>query len=260
MTMLRFAASIVRLYPRAWRVRYEDEILALLDERPPTFRHVVDLASGATWEWVQTSETFRRRAALAWALVCWSIGAGAVSWPFAGLGVDGAFAAGVGCVISLQLLILAVERRRSAERRRTHRPATIALPSHWLVVLGVTSVLSIGVGLQFWAKASGALAGTNPKIFSLSLLVHCFVATASILGHWTRRDDRVAGRRCASDQADHAPTRPDLSNFDPRLRSGRPELVEGRTSNFWLCTSNFPGPWALGPGPVYDLYCPEALQ
>ncbi len=38
---------IVRLYPRAWRDRYEGEFLALLADRPPSAADVVDAARGA---------------------------------------------------------------------------------------------------------------------------------------------------------------------------------------------------------------------
>jgi hypothetical protein len=38
---------LVRLYPRAWRDRYEEEFLALLAERPPTFGDLLDTVRGA---------------------------------------------------------------------------------------------------------------------------------------------------------------------------------------------------------------------
>lgn len=40
-------SSLVRLYPRAWRDRYEAEFLGLLEMRPPTFRDKVDIVRGA---------------------------------------------------------------------------------------------------------------------------------------------------------------------------------------------------------------------
>ncbi len=39
--------DLVRLYPRAWRARYEDEFLALLEAAPPTRRDRLDIARGA---------------------------------------------------------------------------------------------------------------------------------------------------------------------------------------------------------------------
>lgn len=40
-------SRLVRLYPRAWRDRYEDEFLALLTERPATTGDVIDTVRGA---------------------------------------------------------------------------------------------------------------------------------------------------------------------------------------------------------------------
>lgn len=40
-------SRLVRLYPQAWRDRYEDEFVALLEERPPTPRDVLDTIRGA---------------------------------------------------------------------------------------------------------------------------------------------------------------------------------------------------------------------
>ena len=39
--------ALVRLYPRAWRDRYEDEFLDLLEARPPGIRDRLDIVSGA---------------------------------------------------------------------------------------------------------------------------------------------------------------------------------------------------------------------
>ena len=38
---------LIRLYPAAWRARYEGELLDLLEERPPTFGDSLDLVRGA---------------------------------------------------------------------------------------------------------------------------------------------------------------------------------------------------------------------
>jgi hypothetical protein len=40
-------SRLVRLYPQAWRDRYEDEFLSLLAERPPTLGDIVDTVRGA---------------------------------------------------------------------------------------------------------------------------------------------------------------------------------------------------------------------
>src|SRR6266849_4370706 len=38
---------LVRLYPRAWRRRYEEEFVALLEEQPLTINVVLDVVRGA---------------------------------------------------------------------------------------------------------------------------------------------------------------------------------------------------------------------
>jgi hypothetical protein len=53
----RAAQRLVHRYPRPWRERYEDEVLALFEESPPGFRDVAELTRGLIVE--------RARAALA---------------------------------------------------------------------------------------------------------------------------------------------------------------------------------------------------
>jgi len=49
--MTGFIASyLVRMYPRTWRMRYEEEIRALLEDSPPTWRDIAGLASAAVTE------------------------------------------------------------------------------------------------------------------------------------------------------------------------------------------------------------------
>ena len=47
---LSLARAIVRLYPRAWRARYEAELLALVDESGASGRTIADLGLGAARE------------------------------------------------------------------------------------------------------------------------------------------------------------------------------------------------------------------
>jgi hypothetical protein len=49
----RMARAIVRLYPRAWRVRYEDEMLALIQQTTLDARRILDLAMSLASEWVR---------------------------------------------------------------------------------------------------------------------------------------------------------------------------------------------------------------
>ncbi len=43
----RAALAMLRLYPSRWRARYEDEVRALIEDRPTRRRDVLDLARGA---------------------------------------------------------------------------------------------------------------------------------------------------------------------------------------------------------------------
>lgn len=44
----RLARVLVHLYPRAWRARYEDEMVALIGEQPATAPVLLDIAAGAS--------------------------------------------------------------------------------------------------------------------------------------------------------------------------------------------------------------------
>ena len=48
----RLALAMLRLYPRAWRQRYEDEQSALIVDTTPTWRVLVDLARTTAGEWL----------------------------------------------------------------------------------------------------------------------------------------------------------------------------------------------------------------
>ena len=64
------ARRIVRSHPRAWRVRYEQEMLALLEASPVHWRTVVDLARGCASEWVRASRIVRDLLAIVLAIAC----------------------------------------------------------------------------------------------------------------------------------------------------------------------------------------------
>lgn len=44
--------QLVRLYPRAWRERYEEEFVAMLEQRPASGRDYLDVALGALDAWL----------------------------------------------------------------------------------------------------------------------------------------------------------------------------------------------------------------
>jgi hypothetical protein len=43
----------IRLYPRAWRERYEEEFVALIEQRPASFRDALDVALGVLDAWLR---------------------------------------------------------------------------------------------------------------------------------------------------------------------------------------------------------------
>jgi hypothetical protein len=48
------AVRLLRLYPRTWRMRYEEEVRALLDDRAPGWRDLAGLVRGASREWIHS--------------------------------------------------------------------------------------------------------------------------------------------------------------------------------------------------------------
>jgi hypothetical protein len=54
------ARALLRLYPAAWRERYGDELLALIDESGLTFRIVPDVVFAAGVEWFRTAAALIR--------------------------------------------------------------------------------------------------------------------------------------------------------------------------------------------------------
>ena len=51
MRSVAIAHALIRLYPRAWRVRYEGELRALVQDHPPSLAQLVDLLRGCGSEW-----------------------------------------------------------------------------------------------------------------------------------------------------------------------------------------------------------------
>ncbi len=78
----RVARRLVRLYPRGWRARYEDEFVAMLDGRELRWRDLADIAICASREWMRLTIAGRAVAiifemwltAIVWSLIVASIG------------------------------------------------------------------------------------------------------------------------------------------------------------------------------------------
>jgi hypothetical protein len=58
---IRKARQLVRLYPRAWRERYGEEFLALLEEKPASVRDLLNVALGALDAWLKPQVASERR-------------------------------------------------------------------------------------------------------------------------------------------------------------------------------------------------------
>lgn len=70
MTPRQLARRIVQLYPRRWRARYEQEMLALLEQASVRASDVIDLAGGRATEWFRASSICRILVAFALATGC----------------------------------------------------------------------------------------------------------------------------------------------------------------------------------------------
>ena len=45
--MSKFARRLLRFYPREWRERYEEEFVAMLEQRPVSIADLIDIVLGA---------------------------------------------------------------------------------------------------------------------------------------------------------------------------------------------------------------------
>jgi hypothetical protein len=70
MTTKSLARRIVALYPRRWRARYGQEMLALVEQSSVRTSDVIDLASGGATEWFRPNSLCRILVALALATGC----------------------------------------------------------------------------------------------------------------------------------------------------------------------------------------------
>jgi hypothetical protein len=83
MRSVRFARLLVGLYPRAWRARYEDEVLALVEQTGLGAARSLDLVLGAAREWrrevAKALDEGPRWSAVSWILLRLAAVAAAVS-------------------------------------------------------------------------------------------------------------------------------------------------------------------------------------
>ena len=59
--MSGLAGRLVRLYPRAWRERYEEEFVAMLEQGPVTIKGLLDVVFGAVDAWLRPQVVYEGR-------------------------------------------------------------------------------------------------------------------------------------------------------------------------------------------------------
>ena len=84
--MNRLVGWLVRLYPRAWRGRYEDEFVAMLEQGPVSIRDLFDVALGAVDAWLRPQVLYEGRLVMVARMRSSVL---AVLWAWSGLVVAG---------------------------------------------------------------------------------------------------------------------------------------------------------------------------
>jgi len=82
----RLVGWLVRLYPRAWRGRYEDEFVAMLEQGPVSIRDLFDVALGAVDAWLRPQVLYEGRLVMVARMRSSVL---AVLWAWSGLVVAG---------------------------------------------------------------------------------------------------------------------------------------------------------------------------
>jgi len=158
---------VLRLYPRPWRRRYEDELMAVLEARPPGLRDRLNLLGGALDAHLHP-----------WSPPAWPAAAaaiGGIAWTFAG-----AIALGqpvppdwpgylqetlplfLAAVPLLMLAALGASTRlgsRDPVAARIGRPVVVGASVAWAVLLTVAAA-NLGGGAILAVAATGVAAGT----------------------------------------------------------------------------------------------------
>ena len=159
--------ALLRLYPPAWRLRYGDEMEALLEARPPDPRAWLDLARGALDAWMHPPAP--SRAPIVAALVgggLWTVVATAVlvqpappDWPgYLAEVVPLAFVAAICLLVAATGCLL---RAGESRRRAIGVAAGLMVPGYlaWVAMLGATILGMVG-GPELAAAQAVAMVGT----------------------------------------------------------------------------------------------------
>ena len=170
-------SRLVRLYPRAWRERYEDEFLGLIQDRPPSRLERVDIVLGAIDAWLHPQV---RRAAspehgssdtrgikVAAIVGGLAFAAGGVSIATARFGPDGYKDHDLGLVILIGGMVLTgIAAILAATDSRTRRTSgtmivgALAMVLPWPVLaVGFYTYVGASIGLGFLLLARGRVVG-----------------------------------------------------------------------------------------------------
>jgi hypothetical protein len=169
--MPRIAHFLLRLYPRPWRMRYEEEVRALLDDRAPGWRDVAGLVRGGSREWIHTLADPAEHPILAFALD------GLAGW------------VGAALVISLTADLFAGLLRSGLGQapgwiETVSSIAVIAASIRGFAVL--FRIHQIPIGAHGRKLAVGPLSGRQARRWWI------FLWAAVVLGHWAGDIDLVA--------------------------------------------------------------------
>jgi hypothetical protein len=157
-------APLLRLYPRAWRRRYEDEFLALLECRPPTPLSVLDIVLGAVDAHVHREiptdvVTTERRSGRSW-LMNRNL--------FTAYGDAVGLEAGL-AVVLVPLMLGAVIAATLGLARRSHRSRLANLGA---LIAGIGAVASVGaLALIALNERLGGLDGWNVGMLTVGALL-----------------------------------------------------------------------------------------
>jgi hypothetical protein len=185
------AGSLLRLYPRSWRLRYEDEVRDLLEARPPGRRDRLDLVRGALDAHLHPAEpsvvsAFASLSAGAtWTAAAMVVAAQPVPPDWPGYVVEALPLAliGVGCLI---VAIGGLWLRLGDDIGRLDRLAVlIAVVAHVIWVLALLgALLRLGYGAP--TGAASTLAAVGEALLAVALIRHgravlgTLLATASV--------------------------------------------------------------------------------
>lgn len=178
-------SGLIRLYPRDWRARYEDEFLSLLAERPPDARDRVDIIRGAIdarmRPQVRRASPEPEPASPASRISSRALG----------------FATLAGAVLWLAALVLILSGPIVVDGGSSYRDGAAALPFVFLAfvllgagLVGVARSLPRGSDLGGLAAAVAAVAGATwalmPWVFPLLLIASVGYVALAILARRSR--------------------------------------------------------------------------